>query len=166
MNPIQRARILLIADPAYGQSLLDKLHLLKLLEVNHVDSVEVARQSCEAGVADACLLVVRNSAPDDLWLSLIKSFAPGRESAVPSLLVADVVDPYLMDAAHCFGYAGAVPITTTARLLYRSIGAMLQQARRPRARSRGREETKRLRPVWTGVLEAFGSSSADMPTLH
>ena len=166
MNPIQRARILLIADPAYGHSLLDKLRLLKSFKVNRVDSIEEARRLCEAGAVDACLLVVRNSAPDHLWLSQVESSAPGRDSGVPSLLVADVVDPYVMDVARRSGYAGAVPITNTARLLYRSIGAMLQQARRPRAVSRAREHAKRPRPVSPGVLEPFGPASGHMPTLH
>jgi hypothetical protein len=109
VNPIQRARILLIADPAHERSLLDKLRLVKLFKVDHVDGIETARRSCEAGATDACLLVVRNSAADDLWLSLVKSFAPGRDNGVPSLLVADVVDSYLMDAARRSGYAGAMP---------------------------------------------------------
>jgi hypothetical protein len=166
VKPIQRARILLIADPAHGHSLLDKLRLLKSFKVNRVESIEEARRLCAAGAADACLLVVRNSAPDDLWLSRVESSAPGRDSGVPSLLVADVVDPYVMDVARRSGYAGAVPITKTAQLLYRSIGAMLQQARRPRAVGRAREHAKRPWPVWIGVLEPFSPASGHMPTLH
>jgi len=166
VNPIQRARILLIADPAYGHSLLDKLRLLKSFKVNRVDSIEEARRLCEAGAVDACLLVVRNSAPDDLWLPQVESSAPGRDSGVPSLLVADVIDPYVMDVARRSGYAGVVPVTKTAQLLYRSIGAMLQQARRPRAVSRARERAKRQRPIWTGVIEPLSPASGHMPTLH
>jgi hypothetical protein len=166
VNPIQRARILLIADPAYGHSLLDRLRLLKSFKVNRVDAIEEARRLCEAGAADACLVVARNSAPDHFWLSQVEAPAPGCDCGVPSLLVADVVDPYVMDVARRSGYAGAVPITNTARLLYRSIGAMLQQARRPRAISRARERAKRPRPVWTGMLEPFSSASGHMPTLH
>jgi hypothetical protein len=166
VNPIQRARILLIADPAYGHSLLDRLRLLKSFKVNRVDGIEEARRLCEAGAADACLVVVRNSAPDDFWLSQVEASAPGRDCGVPSLLVADVVDPYVMDVARRSGYAGAVPITKTARLLYRSIGAMLQQARQPRAVIRAREQAQRPRPVWTGVIEPLNPAGGHMPTLH
>jgi hypothetical protein len=166
VNPIQRARILLIADPAYGHSLLYRLRLLKSFEVNRVDGIEEARRLCEAGAADACLVVVRNSAPDDFWLSQVEASAPGRDCGVTSLLVADVVDPYVMDVARRSGYVGAVPITKTARQLYRSIGAMLQQARRPHAVSRAREHAKRPRPVWTGVIEPLNPAGGHMPTLH
>jgi hypothetical protein len=166
VNPIQRARILLIADPVYGHSLLDRLRLLKSFRVNRVDGIEEARRLCEAGAADACLVVVRNSGPDDFWLSQVGSSAPGRDCRVPSLLVADVVDPHVLDVARRSGYAGAVPIANTARLLYRSIGAMLQRVRRPRAVSRARENAKSPRSVWTGMLEPFNSAGGPMPTLH
>jgi len=72
-----------------------------------------------------------------------------------------------MDVARRSCYAGAVPITRIAQLLYRSIGAMLQQARRPRAVSCARERAKRPRPVWPGgALEPFSPASGRTPTLH
>jgi hypothetical protein len=63
VNPIQRARILLITDPTYGHVLLDRLGGLNVFKVD------------------------------------LKLVRPAANSGVPSLLVADVVNSYLMDAA-------------------------------------------------------------------
>ena len=83
------------------------------------------------------------------------------------LLAADVVNPYLMDAARRFGYAGAVPIAATARLLYRSIGAMLQKPRRKRAVGVTGLHTKRPRPARSGLLGALSPPAGPIPpTLH
>jgi hypothetical protein len=167
MNVIRPACILVIADPGDGQILHDRLGHLKQFKVNRVDHVEEARRICAAGAADACLLVVRNSAPEDLWLSLVKSFAPDLRGGVPSLLVAEVVDPCLMVAARRFGYSGAVSITTTARLLYRSIGAMLQKPRRKRVVGVTSLHTKRPRPGRSGILGALSPPAGPIPpTLH
>lgn len=166
MSAIQHARILLIAEPAYGLTLLEKLRHLKLLKVTRVDDVEEARRQCEIGAADACLTVVRNFVADDLRASLVESPAPGRESGVPSLLLADIITPHVMDAARRAGYASAVPITSTGRLLYRSIGALLQQARRTRAGGGTRKHGKGPAPVWTGVIDPFSLSGGLKPTLH
>jgi hypothetical protein len=166
VSPIQRARILLIAEPTYGDSLLEKLRHLKLFKVTRVDDVEEARRQCEVGAADACLIVVRNFLADDLRGSLVESAAPGRASGVPSLLLADVVTPHVMDAARRSGYVSAVPITSTGRLLYRSIGAVLQQARRTRAAGGARKHAKGPAPIWTGVRDQLGLASGLKPTLH
>ena len=166
MSPIQRARILLIAGPAYGDSLLEKLRHLKLFKVTRVDDVEEARRQCEIGAADACLMVVRNFVADDLRAALIETPAPGRESGVPSLLLADVITPHVMDAARRSGYVSAVPITSTGRLLYRSIGAVLQMARRTRAGGGAKKHAKAPPPVWTGMVDPFSLAGGLKPTLH
>jgi hypothetical protein len=166
VNTIQHARILLVAEPAHGRFLLDKLHCLKLLKVKRVDDVEEARRLCEAGAADACLMVVRNFAADDLWLSQVEASAPGRDCGVPSLLLADVVTPDVMDAARRAGYVSAVPMTSTGRVLYRSIAAVLQKSRRTGAASPPRQHAKRSSPVWSGVFEPHGLASGLKPTLH
>jgi hypothetical protein len=166
VSPIQHARILLIAEPSCGHTLLEKLRDLKLFKVTQVGDIEEARRQCEIGAADACLMVVRNFLADDLRVALVESPAPGRESGVPSLLVADVITPHVMDAARRSGYVNAVPITSTGRLLYRSIGAVLQQVRRARAGGGARKHAKAPPPVWTGVIDPFSLAGGLKPTLH
>jgi hypothetical protein len=166
MSPIRHARILLIAEPACGHTLLEKLRHLKLFAVTRVDDLEEARRRCEMRSADACLMVVRNFVADDLRASLVEAPAPGRGNGVPSLLLADVITPHVMDAARGAGYASAVPLTSSGRLLYRSIGALLQQARRRSTGGGARKRAKGSPAVWAGVLDPYCLADGHKPTLH
>jgi hypothetical protein len=105
---------------------------LDLHQVSIVPHIEEARRLCQQGAADACLLVVRNFVADEISAQNLELLAPGCGSGVPSLLLADVVTPYVAQAARRSGYLSAVPITTTPRVLYRRISALLQKSRRAR----------------------------------
>jgi hypothetical protein len=72
--------------------------------------------------------------PDEVPPWMAESTPPGAGAGVPSLLLADPVTPYVAAAARKAGYADAIPADTPPRLLYRAIGRLLQQARRPDTR--------------------------------
>jgi hypothetical protein len=138
---------------------------LDLTQVSVVPHIEEARRLCQAGAADACLLVVRNFGADEHSAMNLELTAPGRESGVPSLLLADVVTPYVAQAARRSGYLSAVPMTMTPRLLYRRISALLQKSRRVRFHGIATEHDG-PRPIYVDALYLLPELGGIKPTLH
>ena len=130
MNSIRRANIVVVADSDQGMHLAARLRRMQVSRVTSVTDIDAARRMCRAGDTDACLValndVVLDAAP------VAENDAPGRDSGVPSLMLADVVTPYLRRLARRSGYYAAVPAAIAPRLLYRRIGAALQRRRAAR----------------------------------
>jgi hypothetical protein len=128
-------RVLIVDDE--GRSLPLVLRGMEFAEITVVEGVEEASRLCAAGAADACLLLMRDFRPDEPLPLADGAAAPGRDSGIPSLLLAEVVTPYVSRLARRSGYVRAIAMTTSAQLLYRTISAALQHARR-RPTFRGR----------------------------
>jgi DNA-binding NtrC family response regulator len=157
MKSIRVARIVVVADSDQGQILAARLRRMDVAKVTAVAGLEEARQLCQLGDADACLVAIDAPIPDGIPVA--ETEAPGRCCGVPTLIMVPVVTPYLRRSARRCGYLAAVPATIRPRMLYRRLGAALQHRRHARARSR------RLPPELPLVLRpdaaAFGK-----PTLH
>jgi hypothetical protein len=102
---------------------------MSLSQVSLVASLEEAGQICTAGGADACVVVLRNPVYGEVPLHCVEPDAPGKGS-VPSLLLADVVTPYVRRTARRSGYGTVLPLAIPQSLLYRGIRGLLQRARR------------------------------------
>ncbi len=164
-KPIQQTRVVLVADGVYGRLLIRMLDELDLHQVSVVPHIEEARRLCQQGAADACLLVVHNFVADELSARNLERLAPGCDSGVPSLLLADVVTPYVAQAARRSGYLSAVPITNTPRLLYRRISALLQKSRRARVHSDAGASHSPQR-IDIDMLRYATEHGGPKPTLH
>jgi hypothetical protein len=121
-------------------------------DVRAVASLLEAQQLCEAGRADACLVVLPSAVPDELAPVSVEMTAPSCGTPACSLLLADVVTPYLRRAARRAGYGGVVATGMAPRLLYRRIGGMLQQSRRAAraAKAPTLRIERSLRMPWAG----------------
>jgi hypothetical protein len=130
MKSIRRANIVVVADSDQGLILAARLRRMQVSRVTSVTGIEAARGMCRAGDTDACVVafsdLVLDAAP------AAETDAPGRDSGVPSLMLADVVTPYLRRIARRSGYYAAVPAAIAPQLLYRRIGAALQRRRAAR----------------------------------
>jgi hypothetical protein len=158
MSLLQRLRILVVADAAGASSLLAVLRQIECSIIIMVESPAEARRLCAAGAADACLLLVQDSRPDEVVPLSAECAAPGRDSGIPSLLVVDVVTPYLKRAARRSGYVRTVAVATGPRLLYRTISAALQHARQ--------EGKLRCRSTVSRDVAASALGFARKATLH
>jgi len=144
MKPMCNARFVVAADEASGRILLNLLNRMNAQQVTLVASTEEARALCETGHAEACLVVIHNFSIEEPPARTVESPAPAKSS----ILLADVVTPYVARAARRSGYAKVAALTVPPQLLYRLIGGALQRARRARlpAHARSRRSTAR-RPV-------------------
>src|SRR5262249_34758294 len=79
---------------------------------------------------DMCLVVLRRPIPDEVPDWTAETVAPGRKAGVPTLLMADVVTPHILRVARRSGYIATIESRLPARLLYRSLRALLQRHRR------------------------------------
>ena len=136
--------------------LVARLRRMDVTQVTSVGEIEQARKICEAGDADACIVVFDETAPDGVPHS--ERDAPGRGCGVPSLMLVPEVTPYLRAAARRCGYLAAVPAAIAPRMLYRRIGGALQ---RRRAAGRARRISVRV-PIMSPARPA----SFAKPTLH
>src|SRR5262249_61573585 len=98
-----------------------------------------ARQLCSAKRADACLVILPHAVRDEAPQWTAEPGAPGREVGIPSLLLAQVVPPYVARSAGGAGYVASVPADVSSRLLYRWMGALLQKQRRARGNMNARD---------------------------
>lgn len=149
--------VVVVADDACGRAIGVALERMALSRVSVVQSLEEAGQACTTGHADACVVVQRNAVFLEFPFCDVEPDAPGRGSGVPSLLVADVVTPYIRRTARRAGYAGVLPLDADPRLLYRGLRGLLQKLRRPIRLARGRggqaedPAVARLEAFWAGV---------------
>jgi len=131
MISFSNARVVVVAGAESGRPLVNTLTRMGLAGVRLVANPDQARQLCTKG-ADACLVVLPRPVPDEALPWTAETRAPGREAGIPSLLLAQVVTPYVTKSARRAGYVAAVPTDVSSRLLYRWMGALLQKQRRTR----------------------------------
>jgi hypothetical protein len=129
------SRVVVVAGDDRGRSLVDSLRRMRLAEVFLVSTPDEARRLCAANSADACLAVLPRAVPDEAPRWTVEADAPGRDAAVPSLLLAEAVTPYVAKSARNAGYVTVIPDDVPSRLLYRWIGALLQKQAQQHARS-------------------------------
>ena len=134
MKSIQRAHIVVVADSDQGLVLSARLRQMDVARVTTVAGLDEARDMCQLGGTDACIVAFDDAVPDAI--PMVENDAPGRSSGVPSLMVVPTVTPYLRKTARRCGYLAAVPATIAPRMLYRRIGAALQWRRAARRRRR------------------------------
>lgn len=156
MKSIRCAHIVVVADSDQGLMLVARLRRMDVARVTSVHRVAQARQLCEAGDADACIVALEDAVPD--LLPHAEEDAPGRGCGVPSLMLVPTVTPYLRAKARRCGYLAAVPAAGAPRTLYRRIGGALQ---RRRAARRARRMSVSVPILAQGWPASFGK-----PTLH
>jgi len=158
MKSIRRAHIVVVADNDHGLVLAARLRRMEVAQVTAAAGLAEARGLCQRGGADACIVVLDDARPDDAPLAV--NDAPGRGCGVPSLMVVRAVTPFVRKAARRDGYLAAVPASIPSRMLYRHLGAALQQRRASRGTRRRvpRGGVPMLRPQMPAT---FGK-----PTLH
>jgi hypothetical protein len=156
MKSIRRSHIVVVADSNHGHDLTARLRRMDVAQVTAVKDLEEARRLCRVGNADACLVAIDLTVPDDRLTA--ESDAPGLFRGIPALIVAPVVTPHLRRMARRCGYRAAVSAAIPPRLLYRRIGAVLQ----------GRRGARRFQRSAAGMqcLVASNPSAFDKPTLH
>ena len=132
MISFSNARVVVVAGGEAGSPLVHTLTRMGLAGVSLVASPDQARKLCTAKGADACLVLLPRPVPDEVPQWTAETGAPGREAGIPSLLLAQVVTPYVSKSARRAGYVASVPADVSARLLYRWMGALLQKQRRAR----------------------------------
>jgi hypothetical protein len=130
MNSFASASVVVVAGCDSGRFLAQSLHRMGLSGVRIVPRLEEAQRLCESNRVDGCLVVLPRAVPDELPPWNANTDAPGRSVGVPSLLVADVITPYVAKAARNSGYFTAIETRLPPRLLYRCIRALLQRGRR------------------------------------
>jgi hypothetical protein len=160
-NSFARARVAVVAGEASGHAVVHCLRRMGLAVVHDLSDIEQARLLCSSGRVNACLVVLPRPVPDQVPSLQLETGAPGRGTGIPSLLIADVLTPHLLKTAGRAGYIAAIPADITPRMLYRCIGALLQQSRRVADRSSGRygelaQPTDPMREAVPRTL-AFGS---------
>ena len=129
MISFSNARVVVVAGPETGRPLVNTLTRMGLAGVRLVANPDQARQLCTTRNADACLVVLPGPIPDEAPPWTAETGAPGREAGIPSLLLAQVVTPYVTKSARRAGYVASVPADVSSRLLYRWMGALLQKQR-------------------------------------
>jgi hypothetical protein len=129
MISFSNARVVVVAGAETGRPLANTLTRMGLASVRLVANPDQARQLCATRNADACLVVLPRPVPDEAPPWTAETGAPGCEAGIPSLLLAQVVTPYVTKAARRAGYVASVPADVSSRLLYRWMGALLQKQR-------------------------------------
>lgn len=130
MKSIRCAHIVVVADSDHGLMLVSRLRRMNVAQVTSVSNLEEARAICRGGGADACIVVFDDSILDAMPAG--EGDAPGRLCGVPSLMLVRNVTPYRRAAARRGGYLTPMPAAIPPRMLYRRIGAALQQRRAAR----------------------------------
>jgi hypothetical protein len=104
-------------------------------------------------------VVLPHAVPDEAPPWTAETGAPGREVGIPSLLLAQVITPYVSRSAKQAGYVASVPADVSSRLLYRWMGALLQKQRRARdnTNERGRPRVPLADAMNALNNEAWGS---------
>jgi hypothetical protein len=153
MKSIRRAHIVVVAECGRGMLLAARLRRMDVAWVTAVNGLDQARRLCQSGGADLCLVAFGGCAPD----AVPAAGAPGRGTAAPSLLLADIVTPHLRKLARRSGYRAVVPASIVPRLFYRRIGAALQGRRAAR-----RNALPRIVPS----QRAHRTAELGSPTLH
>ena len=144
MITFSNARVVVVAGTETGRPLVNTLTRMGLAGVRLVASPDQARQLCTSKGADACLVVLPRAVPDEVPQWTAETGAPGREAGIPTLLLAQVVTPYVTRSARRAGYVASVPADVSSRLLYRWMGALLQKQR---ARDSANERTRPRVPL-------------------
>jgi hypothetical protein len=126
MKSIQRAHIVVVADSDEGLVMAARLLQMDVARVTSVANREAARDMCQAGGPDACIVTFED-VPDAAPIA--EQDAPGRGNGIPTLMVVPAVTPYFRKVARRGGYMAAVPASIMPRMLYRRIGAALQARR-------------------------------------
>jgi hypothetical protein len=157
MKSIKLSRIVVVGDNDHGHLLAARLRRMEAAMVTAVNGLEEARQLCQLGCADACLVAIDSAIPDGVPVTA--SDAPGRFCGIPALMVAAVITPHLRRTARQCGYLAAVSAALPPRMLYRRIGAALQGRRSARMNSR---HTARVTPPLSLPKAAVFAK----PTLH
>lgn len=147
MISFSTARVVIVAGGNAGHPLVHTLTRMGVSRVRLVANPDQARQLCASRGADACLVVLPRSIPDEAQQWTAETDAPGREAGVPSLLLAQVVTPYVTKSARRAGYVGSVPADVSSRRLYRWMGAMLQKQAQRRARGVAGERARPKVPL-------------------
>jgi hypothetical protein len=130
MISFSNARVVVVAGAETGRPLVQTLTRMGLAGVRLVANPDQARQLCAAKSADACVVMLPHPVPDEAPPWTAETRAPGREAGIPSLLLAQVITPYVARSARRAGYVASVPADVSSRLLYRWMGALLQKQRR------------------------------------
>jgi hypothetical protein len=156
MKSIRRSHIVVVTKSNHGRDLMARLRRMDVAQVTAVADLEEARRLCRVGNADACLVAIDLTLPDDALTA--EGDAPGRFRGIPALFVAPVVTPRLRRMARRCGYRAVVSATIPPRLLYRRTGAVLQ----------GRHGVRRLQRTAAGIqcVVPSNSSAFDNRTLH
>jgi len=142
MISFSNARVVVVAGAETGRPLVQTLTRMGLASVRLVASPDQAQQLCTAKGADACVVVLPRPVPDEALPWTPETRAPGREAGIPSLLLAQVVTPYVARSARRAGYVASVPADVSSRLLYRWMGALLQKQRRAQDSSNERSRPR------------------------
>ena len=140
------SRVVVVASDGRGGSLVDSLRRMRLAEVFLVETPDEARRLCAANSADACVAVLPRVVPDEAPRWTVEADAPGRDAAVPSLLLVEAVTPYVAKSARNAGYVAAIPDDVPSRMLYRWIGALLQKQAQQHARTAATERSGAVEP--------------------
>ena len=155
---VSRARLVVVVDQSSGRSIIALLIRMGLGSVQTVHSLVEARRLCEAAEADACLVVLPAALPDEAPQAMAQ--APGSAVGIPSLLLVEVITPYLAKSARDAGYAAVGRLRMPPRLLYRCIGGLLQKGRRSGDMARRRRAANWLRQP-NAVLPQRARGTAD-----
>jgi hypothetical protein len=150
------ARVVVVAG--HDSALVDAIRRMGVANIFHVGCMEDAQARCTAGGADACIVVLPRTVPDERPAWTAATEAPGR-GRVPALLIAEVVTPYVRQAARQAGYDAAIPLGLPPRMLYRCVGALLQASRRVKA-TRGGPTGAARHPAVRFGLGVHGSDLA------
>jgi hypothetical protein len=148
-----RARVIFLTERDGG--LVDAVRRMGVANVQWVTRVEEAHALCEAGGADACIVILPRAIPDERPAWTAETVAPGR---VPTLLIAEAVTPYIRQAARHAGYNGVIPRGLPPRTLYRCIGALLQASRRVKTARGGLKGAARQPAARFGVGARSGEA--------
>jgi hypothetical protein len=158
MKSIQRAHIVVVGGSDQSLLLAAQLRRMQVARITPVTGLDEARRLCRAGGPDVCLVAFDDWVVDAAPAG--ETEAPGRDSGVPSLMLAGVVTPYMRRVARNSGYYAALPAAIAPRMLYRRIGAALQR----------RRATRNHRPRVRGATHAgiTGRFAAEFgkPTVH
>jgi len=143
MKSIERAHIVVVAGGEQRLILAADLCRMQVARASFLPCVAEARDFCRSDSPDLCLVVFDDWVVDAAPPAEID--APGRDAGVPSLLLIEIVTPYIRRLARHCGYFAAVPSRIERPLLHRRMSAALQhrqsravaQARVPSAVSAG-----------------------------
>ena len=161
MKSIQRARLVVVADSDHGLVLAERLRRMDVAQVTEVAGHEEARGLCRAGAADACIVLLDDTAPDAKPTA--ETVAPGRGSGVPSLMMAPSVSPYMRKAARgLYGGGSRLHRTSDALSPHRRGAAKAARGPPPVAHA---EQPERAGPRFSPPGRRFCQSNSALTVL-